>query len=86
MNTIYKFPLAPPGVSLDLQLPIAARPLCVHMQNGQPYLWVQLNTSLAARTRTFVLIGTGHRVPDRSDYIGTVLSGPFVWHLFEVRE
>lgn len=35
--------------------------------------------------RRFRIVGTGHRLPDVPvRHVGTVLDGPFVWHLLEL--
>jgi hypothetical protein len=31
----------------------------------------------------FEVFGTGHRIPDGFEYVGSVDDGPFVWHLYE---
>jgi hypothetical protein len=33
--------------------------------------------------RRVIVVGTGHRIPDTAvEHLGSVLDGPFVWHLF----
>lgn len=36
--------------------------------------------------RRFVILGTGHPVSSSEKYIGSVIDGTFVWHVFEKGE
>ena len=45
--------------------------------------WVELEPENEVIPCYFVIIGTGHPVPDDCGYVGTILDGPFVWHLYE---
>lgn len=86
MKTVWKYPITP-NVS-DVQMPKGAKVLTVQMQNGQPCMWVLVDPDEKKETRTFMLIGTGHKVSPGVDlkYIGTfqLEEGRLVFHLFEV--
>jgi hypothetical protein len=84
IETIWKYELPGPGERLALELPIGAQVLTVQYQNGVPTIWVKLLRSAPIEVRHFVLVGTGWPVHPEAKYIGTVQSGPYVWHLLEV--
>ncbi len=50
-------------------------------------LWAMSNTDESRKVRRmFRIFGTGRPIdedPANLDYIGTVQTGPFVWHIFE---
>ena len=82
MKTIWKFPF-----SIDdefvLNMPYGAVPLAVHMQNGGPCLWAEVNTRKVSFPRHFSIVGTGHPMPE-GKHIATFQNPPFVWHLYEI--
>ena len=84
-NTIYKYPI-PIQDYIKIDLPKNAEVLCVKTQNGEPYIWVLVDTDEEKETRDFRLFGTGNYF-DLSEYkyIGTFLiyDDLLVWHLFE---
>lgn len=87
MNTIHKFPVAMDN--FVLKLPTDAQVLCVQVQRDNPQLWVKLNSEQDAVDRRFIVVGTGHVVPDGYDtYIGSfqLYGGSFVGHLFESKK
>lgn len=62
--------------------------LVASRETGMVEVWtVETVNSLlecAAPKRTVQVFGTGHRVPDGAEHMGSALDGPLVWHLFEV--
>lgn len=48
------------------------------------YFWAYHDDELKDVTRQFVVIGTGHKVPPRSECVGTAQAPPFVWHVLEL--
>lgn len=82
MEVIYKFEL----ILCDCQfviMPIGSRILCVKEQNGVMCLWAICDCDAEYEQRNVRIYGTGHQ-HDRieGNYVGTCLSGPFVWHVF----
>lgn len=83
--------------SLDLganfiELPQRAKVVHVGLQGGAVTMWVSVltrwmgedfNPNESAETRTFTVHGTGHDIPYKSDYLGTVQNAPYVWHVYE---
>lgn len=83
--TIWKYPLE----RVDIQritLPAPARILSAGLDpSGQLCVWAMVDSSpnqmLCREIRIF---GTGHSIDDSllPDFVGTVLDGPFMWHVF----
>lgn len=85
MNTIWKYPLALVDHMQGMVMPTGAEVLSVAMQHGVPTLWAQVDTDTQSIcTRLFIVVGTGHAIPEVPlKFVGTVMDGPFVWHVFE---
>lgn len=83
MAEVWKYALEPG--SQVLELPEGAVCLTVQLQNLKPMLWVKVDTRKAPQLRVIWVVGTGHRFPDRSRYIGTFQmdNGALVFHVFE---
>ncbi len=70
-------------------IPKGSRILSAHAQNEMICLWMLLDPDRSdSQTETEIRIfGTGHPIEDESGvdlrFIGTVLIGQFVWHVFE---
>lgn len=83
MRTIWKYPI----VVTDLQgltLPTGALPLHVGRDPaGQICIWMMVETEAHRMACDVVIVGTGHPAPgDELSYVGQVVDGPFVWHVF----
>jgi len=86
MITIWKYDFETrPGKQVKL-MPAGARILSVAEQWERLTLWALVNTEVAHVERVFEIIGTGGVLVDvpSEGYVGTVLIGPYVWHLFEL--
>lgn len=48
--------------------------------------WAEYDDAKPVIRRTFVIVGTGHRIPDGAAYAGTAPRTPdgLVWHLYEL--
>jgi hypothetical protein len=83
MRSIWKFKLRPYA---DVMMPIGAKPLSVHGQSDEICLWAEVNTEANHEARRFVIVGTGHQIPqDAGAFIGSALldDGRYVFHVFE---
>ncbi len=72
----------------DLAMPYRSKILAFQVHNGEPVIWVLVDTDTVSDMRHFAIRGTGEAMNDwrSSDiYIGTVQIPPFVWHLFETK-
>lgn len=71
-----------------VEMPLGSNVLCVQMQNGAPYIWVEVDSDEGLVSRYFRIVGTGHDLPTKPHkYIGTFQTseGRFVWHLYDLR-
>jgi len=66
-------------------MPIGAMILSVEMQGNLICIWAMVDQSQTKTERRGIeIFGTGQPMSDRErKYIGTVLDGQFVWHVFE---
>lgn len=88
MKHIWKFEIKPNSVKDDvyrmvLEVPKGAKPLRVAMQNCVCCVWMEVD--IHAPLVSFVLssIGTGFgAVPNKATYLGTVIDGGYVWHIY----
>lgn len=87
MKTVWKLTINPWAKSeekLAVDLPGGAIVRHVAMQSDVVAVWVEVDTDALKIPRTFELFGTGHEVPAKSIYQGTVLPIPgLVFHLYE---
>lgn len=85
MRVIYKYPI---HENIEIELPADAQILSAQLQYGEPVLWILLDPSTPKTKRHIIGVGTGHQVPDNSNYIGTfqLNDGDFVIHLFEIKQ
>jgi hypothetical protein len=84
MSAVWKFPLRlSGGEQLVRTMPFGAIPVRFAMQGQDPTLWCLVDERNSAQDRRFVVVGTGHPIPDGCEYIGSCDDGPYVWHAFE---
>jgi hypothetical protein len=85
MKTIHKYPISN-GV-FELKIPAGAKILDAFVQDGEPFLWAEVETFNQLQTERFMTLGTGHPFPSsvRSyTYISTFQDGPYIWHLYQI--
>jgi hypothetical protein len=91
LKSVYKYTLPVIDAQTVLFMLRGARIVHVDSQgidHGSVQIWAIVDPSLApddTEARAFSVYGTGHDVPDESDYVGTALAanGALVWHVFE---
>jgi hypothetical protein len=66
------------------EIPTASTIRHVDAQAGVVSFWAEVNSEDERDLRRFVVIGTGHEVPEDGIYQGTALADPLVLHLYEV--
>lgn len=78
MRKVYKYPVTE-GIVIHKESKI------IHFgfQNGNPFIWVEVNTESPEIIRSFIFLGTGHEIPLGSSHIGSFQNPPFVWHVYE---
>lgn len=87
-RTIWKFPLRLTDVQ-TVMMPAGAEILAVGVQADGIMLWARVDPAVSERQGyNIAIVGTGHPAPDdtQSTYIGTVMDGPYVWHVFTEKE
>lgn len=70
----------------SLSLPSDAKIRSIQVQQDTICIWYEFEPNIERLDikRTFLIIGTGHKFNEQNlEYIGTVLNGPFVWHIYE---
>lgn len=91
MKTIHKYPLT--GGTQIIQAPLLAKPLYVGLDPiGTPCVWALVDTSMPLAGMIVLLTGTGSPLPEGAaeiddldkKYVGTILQGLYVWHVFHV--
>ena len=85
MKTIWKFPVEITDYQ-TIEMPANAQILAVQMQGSTPQLWAIVHPEAQVEKRYFRVYGTGHRVDQVGNFIGTfqMHGGSLVWHMFEV--
>lgn len=82
-RTIWKY-VVPPADNVMLYVPEGARPLHVGGQAGAICLWMEVDPARASVPREFLVRGTGNPFTGmEGTYLGTVIIGHAVWHVFE---
>lgn len=84
MNAIvWKFPINIESMQTVL-MPAGAAILCAQMQGTVATLWALVTPNGSPTRRLIEIFGTGHAMDEAErDYIGTIQTGAFVWHIFE---
>lgn len=46
--------------------------------------WAEVDPESAETIeQAFVIVGTGHPLPERGEHVATAVAPPFVWHIYE---
>lgn len=83
--TVWKFSLNHKTIQ-NVSMPVDAQILDVFGYDQQDVIemWALVDPEDVTESRTFVIAGTGHELPDMPlDHIGTAQQGKYVWHVFE---
>lgn len=63
--------------------PEGSEPMAVMLDSaGILNVWFQCDPDARRVQQDFRIIGTGHPYPEGCEYLGSVVQGPFVWHVF----
>ena len=83
---IYKYPLELNDAQMVL-LPPNYKILHVGEQNRQLTMWAAVEPSPEIVEVMIEIIGTGNDYnPEGKTFLGTVIQGEFVWHIFKVED
>ncbi len=69
----------------QIELPVESKVVLAGVQDGVIYIWVEQPTGdVAKHIETFYVIGTGRDITGHKnmDHVGSVLQGPFIWHIY----
>jgi hypothetical protein len=72
------------GDEVDVDMPLDAELLHVAATGSVDHLelWARVEPTRSIETRRILVRGTGHPV-EIEPYVGTVIVGPLVWHVFD---
>jgi len=86
MQAVWKFELHPYA---PVTMPVGAKPLHVGVQADAICLWALVDPNAMLEKRNFVIVGTGHDLPEHAGkHLGTALlsGGSLVFHVFDIKE
>lgn len=89
MRTIWKFTLATRNEAGIFKVPEGAHFFYAGQDpSGELCAWAYVNTAEPEVHRRIAVVGTGQPFPFESgaDFLGTVVEGPYVWHIFAEME
>lgn len=86
MITIYKYQVQIADVQ-SIKMPRGAKILCIQMQQSEPMLWAEVDTSAQLESRIIRLFGTGNLMllddTIKLKYISTFQLSVLVLHVYE---
>jgi len=92
MKTIWKYEIKPSHEIQEIILPFGSRFLSVIEQDMKLQLYVSVEHPKSAHDspHRYIVVGTGWDLEFVNEWfknhIGTVIQGPFVWHVFELED
>lgn len=78
-RVVYKYPVS---FGLVVSVPGPAKPVLFARQGEMLYAWIEHPREAEEVTLAFVVVGTGHDVPDGMEHVQSLVDGDFVWHLY----
>lgn len=89
-DVIWKFTVDP-FENGTAEMPVGAKVIHVHEQNGKIRVWAECNPQAETVTRRFLIVPTGGPAPVACDYLGSVHVGGedgrmYVFHLYDFGE
>lgn len=87
MRSVHKHPFSHLSQPLQVQCSRLAKVVLVDTQGGVPTVWIDDERDEAIHTmrRNFMVIGTGHPIPDGATHVGSLMQGAFVWHVYQLQ-
>ena len=82
-RTVWKYTY-PVADAQEIEIPMLAEfhPIGRMLPHHWFELWAEVNPNAMPQKRTLYVCGTGHPVPDFSEYVTTLFDGPLVWHIY----
>lgn len=92
MKIIYKYRITFEH-NQTILIPSGGKILHVDEQEGEIYIWIEVDTSNKVEERKFTVFGTGNQMPEEKEnikyqHLGTVKinNGALIWHIYETLE
>lgn len=89
ITKIYKYELELEGKQ-TLELPRESNILDIQIQYNKLVMWALVPIEFAPVPRVFEILGTGSLAPEyprtKREHLKTFQVGPYVWHIFELKE
>jgi hypothetical protein len=90
VNTVWKFPLTSLSIvgspRTIIKAPGLGHTVLVGSQYREWYAWCEVDTDKREYAREFLVVGTGHPMPDDDEgfiHVGSWQDEPFVWHAYQ---
>jgi hypothetical protein len=89
-TTIYKYAMMVDDKPRTFSLPMPGQIVRVSSQHndaGRVFFWAVVDpNATSTRSRTFIVVGTGHLWPKGARYVGSadISNGTLIWHLLEL--
>ena len=88
-RVVFKFPLQPTNGLHLISVNGPSRVVACAKQHGLLYVWIEQDDAGERPDPQAILLqvfGTGQLIPPGYDHRGTVLIGPFVWHVYQLMD
>lgn len=88
MNTIWKAEIRPnarkygPTWEIEVPAPRGSRAISVALQDGRPTVWFEVDMEQPEGRLRLYSVGTGFGPLPNGRFIGTIIEGEFVWHIY----
>jgi len=80
---VFKYQFQADGEPVTHNIPMGAKFLFAGMQNDCLFGWFEVDSEAKTDLRQFLIVGTGHGIPDDHDWRGSMQDGSYVWHIYE---
>ena len=78
---VFKYSLTESTV---IKVPFGSKFVHFGVQNDEFMVWLEVDEEFPMVERHLAVKGTGHLIPQFAEHLGSVISDPFVWHLYEL--
>ena len=83
MRRVYKYAIPEPGTTRRIAVPEVHKPIHVGQDPDNTWcVWFEVDDIKREIGRTLLVVGTGHPIPDGFEHCGSLVQGPFVWHVY----